>query len=375
MKYKILAVDDNPINTKLLARTLVNSEYEILTAGSGREALELAHKELPDLILLDVMMDDMDGYEVCAKLQNQPETEHIPIIFLSAKNESVDKARGFAVGAVDYLTKPFDPVEINARVRTHLAIRKTEIRLQRENRTLKEQSQILGDSLPGMMQSVHQTNFGIESVAFSFASQVKSPKYPQTTALIPLFYTESGLLFILFNGFKKDYPTLMVQLLLEQFATGFAQGYKSAVFSTDIIQQLVVEILERFSPDIYHVAFSFALGWADSASHTLQYFALKQDFPCVISVDGNIKNPEPILLPYNGPYNQLIAAGSVAIQKDETVCFYRKGISSEISELYGKMFSASIIKKKADIKSAIEEILIDLPDEEDDQLISLFRFH
>ena len=98
----------------------------------------------------------------------------------------------------------------------------------------------------------------------------------------------------------------MVQLLLEQFATGFAQGYKAAVFSTEIIQQLVAEILKRFSPDIYHVAFSFALGWADSASHTLQYFALKQDFPCFISSDGSIKNPEPVLLSYDGPYHQLI---------------------------------------------------------------------
>ncbi len=375
MKYKILAVDDNPINTKLLARTLVNSEYDILTAGSGKEALELAQKELPDLILLDVMMEDMDGYEVCAHLQNQPETEHIPVIFLSAKNESVDKAKGLAVGAVDYLTKPFDPVEINARVRTHLAIRKSEIRLQRENKSLKEQSQMLGDKLPLLMQNVHQTDFTIESVAFSFASQVKSFKYPQTTALIPLFYNESGLLFLLFNGFKKDYPTLMVQLMLEQFTTGFAQGYKSAVFSSDIIQKLVLEILNRFSPDIFQVAFSFALGWLDSPSQTLQYFALKQDLPCLISDKGEIKIPELLMLPYDGPYNQLITAGSVHILKNEVLCFYRKGTRSELSELYGKMFSASIVKQNFNIKSALEEIITDLPDEEDDQLISLFSFH
>ncbi len=85
-KYKILAVDDNPINLKLLSRALINTNYEIHTASSGTEALKLANSVRPDIILLDVMMPDMDGYEVCKKLQEHEQTAFIPVIFLSAKN-------------------------------------------------------------------------------------------------------------------------------------------------------------------------------------------------------------------------------------------------------------------------------------------------
>ncbi len=375
MKYKILAVDDNPINTKLLARTLVNSEYEILTAGSGREALNIARKELPDLILLDVLMDDMDGYEVCTELQNQKETRHIPVIFLSAKNESVDKARGLAVGAVDYLTKPFDPVEINARVRTHLTIRKTAIRLQHENQSLKEQTLKLGDALQKLMQTSYKSGYHVETMTLSFLSQVKSQKTPQTTVLIPLFSTENGLLFILFNGFKKDYQTLLVRLLLEQFAAGYAKGHPTGVFTKENMQQLVVEVLERFSPDIYHVAFSFALGWLDSINHTMQYYSLKQDFPFLIKKDGSTERPQPVLLPYDGPHKELISAAFIECNPKEVFCFYRKGISGELPSVYGKMFAASLSKYQFRIKPAFEDILNDLPAEEDDQLVALFHFH
>ncbi|HHE55433.1 MAG TPA: response regulator, partial [Caldithrix abyssi] len=140
-KYKILAVDDNPINLKLLSSALINSNYQIFTASSGKEALELVHSVLPDLILLDVMMPDMDGYQVCKKLQENEETRFIPVIFLSARNDAMDKAKGLAIGAVDYLTKPFNPLEISARVRTHLTSRKAIISLMRKNQELQEELQ------------------------------------------------------------------------------------------------------------------------------------------------------------------------------------------------------------------------------------------
>ena len=145
MKYKILAVDDNPINLKLLTRTLINSNYQIFTADSGSRALTLARQEKPDLILLDVILPDIDGYEVCRNLQDNEETKSIPVIFLSAKNESVDKAKGLALGAVDYLTKPFDAMEINARVRTHLSIRKSNIKLLHEKQGLQNKLQEISE--------------------------------------------------------------------------------------------------------------------------------------------------------------------------------------------------------------------------------------
>lgn len=120
---RILAVDDTPINLKLLTRTLEKAGYSILQAENGEKALQMAASENPDLILLDVMMPGKDGFEVCEILKKDEQTKHIPVIFLTSKNEMVDKVRGLEVGAVDYITKPFDPVEVKARAKTHIRLK------------------------------------------------------------------------------------------------------------------------------------------------------------------------------------------------------------------------------------------------------------
>lgn len=123
-KPVVLIVDDVPENIKVLGNTLRNRNYVISAALSGEQALEIINQSLsPDLILLDVMMPGMNGFEVCAKLKSSPATNEIPIIFLTAKTETEDIVKGFEVGAVDYLTKPFNTAELLARVRTHLELK------------------------------------------------------------------------------------------------------------------------------------------------------------------------------------------------------------------------------------------------------------
>lgn len=120
----ILLVDDAPENIDLLAASLRDS-YRLKVALNGKRALTIAQNNQqpkPDLILLDVMMPDMDGYEVCKRLKADPTTAHIPIIFVTAKHEVEDEEYGFSIGAVDYITKPFTPALVRARVRTHLAL-------------------------------------------------------------------------------------------------------------------------------------------------------------------------------------------------------------------------------------------------------------
>ena len=372
MKYKILAVDDNSINTKLLARALVNSEYQILTAGSGREALKVALSELPDIILLDVMMDDMDGYAVCTELQNHPDTKYIPVIFLSAKNESVDKAKGLALGAVDYLTKPFDPVEINARVRTHLSIRKKTILLQRENKKLREQTDVSDTTLTEKMGEIQRTHHQIKTKGISFSVSVKSSKIPVTSLISPLAEINEGLLFLLFNGFKKDLSTMLVQLLVEEFSIGFARGYSETGFSSAVLQELVTELMQRFSPDVHGVAFSFAVGWLDISTHSLSYYAFQQKPPLCMDTQGNCSQPDLETLAYNGPFADLIRAHKIVLDPDVVFCFYRLGVSNVLPELYRKMFSASLKKYNQDIIPSLSEIVSDLPLEEQDQLVCLF---
>ncbi|MGE5338800.1 MAG: sigma-54-dependent transcriptional regulator [Gemmatimonadota bacterium] len=120
----ILIVDDEPLNVDLLTQELEAAGYCTLAAASGDQALALAESRVPDLILLDVMMDGIDGYETCRRLKANGVTRAIPVIFLTALKETFEKVRAFGVGAVDYVTKPFEPEELLARVGTHVALRR-----------------------------------------------------------------------------------------------------------------------------------------------------------------------------------------------------------------------------------------------------------
>jgi len=120
---KILVVDDIVENLRLLNTLLKNKNYHVAVATSGEDALTIVHKFQPDLILLDIMMPGIDGFEVCRQLKSSHELKDIPVIFISAKTDVADLARGFELGAVDYITKPIRQEEVFARIKTHLQLR------------------------------------------------------------------------------------------------------------------------------------------------------------------------------------------------------------------------------------------------------------
>jgi len=132
----VLVVDDAPANLSLLAG-LLNKSYRVKVAPSGGKALELARRAAPDLVLLDVMMPEMDGYEVCRRLKADPRTARVPVLFLTAMSQPEDEARGFEVGAADFIQKPISPAIVQARVRTHLQIKAYQDELARRNEWLQ----------------------------------------------------------------------------------------------------------------------------------------------------------------------------------------------------------------------------------------------
>ncbi len=132
----ILIVDDVPENIDILGGIL-SDFYNVKVATNGRKALQLAETVQPDLILLDIMMPDMDGYQVCTSLKQNPTTAAIPVIFVTALSDNADQERGFAVGAVDFLTKPINPPVTLARVKTHLALRQAYLDLEKWNNSLQ----------------------------------------------------------------------------------------------------------------------------------------------------------------------------------------------------------------------------------------------
>ncbi|PIQ95330.1 MAG: hypothetical protein COV67_15450 [Nitrospinae bacterium CG11_big_fil_rev_8_21_14_0_20_56_8] len=133
-EVKILCVDDSQTNLAILKDTFKDEGYRLAFATSGEDALVVVFEFLPDLILLDVLMPGIDGYNVCQVIKENPKTRDIPIIFISGMDEKLQKNLGYRVGAVDYITKPFDALDVQMRVKTQLSLRN----LQKENKELKQ---------------------------------------------------------------------------------------------------------------------------------------------------------------------------------------------------------------------------------------------
>lgn len=136
----VLVVDDQPRNLQMLKASLMREGFRVVVAGSGEEALEMLERQQPDLMLLDVMMPGMDGFEVCAKVKANPATRDIPVIFLTGETQLQSIKKGFEVGGVDYVTKPFNRQEMVARVNTHVELRRAQIR---HTATLMEQTRLI----------------------------------------------------------------------------------------------------------------------------------------------------------------------------------------------------------------------------------------
>jgi signal transduction histidine kinase len=134
----ILIVDDNSANLGVLSDALSQEGFEVRVAKSGKMALERVKYALPDLILLDVMMPEMDGFETCRRLQANPETTQIPVIFMTALSDTANKVEGFQIGAVDYITKPFQQEEVLARVKLHLKLHILAEKLEEKNMLLEQ---------------------------------------------------------------------------------------------------------------------------------------------------------------------------------------------------------------------------------------------
>jgi len=139
----LLLVDDVPTNLKVLFGYLKGLNFRVRIARDGEDALKQVQRSKPDLILLDVMMPKMDGFETCRRLKADEETRDVPVIFMTALTETVDKVKGFEVGAVDYITKPIQQEEVLARINAHLSLRKLQQDMEMKNLELKQQNEEL----------------------------------------------------------------------------------------------------------------------------------------------------------------------------------------------------------------------------------------
>ncbi|MDX1522516.1 MAG: hybrid sensor histidine kinase/response regulator [Anaerolineae bacterium] len=167
----ILIVDDAPINIDYLIKYLTRAGYRLLVAKDGKTGLDQAKYSKPDIILLDVLMPDVDGFTVCRQLQDDPRTQNIPVIFMTALSSVVDKVKAFEAGAVDYLTKPIDHREAIARINTHLTLRNLHEELQGEVEERKKTE----ERLRGITQILQSQNEELDAFAHTVAHNLKNP--------------------------------------------------------------------------------------------------------------------------------------------------------------------------------------------------------
>jgi pilus assembly protein CpaE len=176
MAGRIVAVDDNEINLKVVSTTLEQAGYEVTTVTNGAEALPLISKLIPDVVILDISMPIMDGYEVCSKIRENKKTSHIPVMMLTAHNALDDKIKGFDAGADDYLTKPFQPAELQARVA--VLMRRSSQRTTKVDTSVEKQAKTISVfSLRG--------GVGVSSVAANIAAGI-SKVLGKNVALVDL---------------------------------------------------------------------------------------------------------------------------------------------------------------------------------------------
>lgn len=259
----VLVVDDEPMNVELLGRRLEAMGAFVWKASSGDEALATCERELPDLILLDVMMPGMDGYEVCRKLKSNDRTAQIPVIFVTARDRAEDLAKGFAAGGVDYVPKPFEPVELAARVRSAIYTK----RLQDELRTRNEELHKLERSRQELIGMLGHDIRNLANSVVAFLQLVRvgqlDPSRPEFAELLGLSESNVSELLRMVNAMLDVYkmeegrleavPQAMAlddiatrslnQIAAEARAKGISLGYAPSQLNLFVDDGLIVRVL------------------------------------------------------------------------------------------------------------------------------------
>lgn len=238
----ILVVDDMPENIGVLFDFLTQHNFRVLVARDGEDALRTADKDVPDLILLDVMMPGIDGFETCRRMKDNPVTTEIPIIFMTALTETENKVKAFASGGVDYITKPFQHEEVLARVLTQLQLQSSLRQLQRQNEEKEELNRVLLDHARQLEEQL--TEF--RAIADIVNRDLKQPLDQMGQETHPsradLIIPEQ------FRGHLENVEALRVQMLVTVDEVLMLAGLRTEMATTTPLDmsQIVGEALHRF---------------------------------------------------------------------------------------------------------------------------------
>jgi signal transduction histidine kinase len=275
-RYDILIVDDTPDSLKILSRMLKERGYRVRPATSGRHALKSTAARRPDLILLDVKMPEMDGYEVCRRLKSDQHSRHVPVIFISALGETAKKVEGFEAGGVDYITKPFETEEVLARVDIHLQLHELTERMKqkvleqndeltrtnqqlrqeieerrRAEQELKKHHEHLEELVRGRTAQLEAANKEMHAFTYTVSHDLRAP-LRHIDGFIGLLQNKTGTVF---DEQGRHYMTAISEaaqkmgLLIDDLLSFSRMGRHTPSFKKVALEELVHDILRQFEPD------------------------------------------------------------------------------------------------------------------------------
>lgn len=273
-----------PLNLRLLVQLLTKSGYKVRPASSGAAALAAVQAELPDMILLDIMMPEMDGYEVCRRLKADERTRDIPVIFVSAIDQAADKVKAFEVGGVDYVTKPIQPGEVMARIQTHLKLRELQKSLEEKNRLLEEE--VVERRI--VEESLRQYAEELDAFAHTVAHDLKTPLsiivgYSELLARAQLTSEEQARTAVQIRNTSYKMINIIDELLLLAQVRKLEQvdiePLDTGVIVAEVLSRLEALIRDRqaeiSSPENWPIAWGYAPWveevWVNYLSNAIKY--------------------------------------------------------------------------------------------------------
>jgi CheY-like chemotaxis protein len=343
-------VDDNPVNLQLVVRTLDGSGHRILAARNGTAAIEIARRAAPDLVLLDVLMPDMSGFDVYQHLNSGADRPHVPVIFLSALDDAADKIAGLGLGAVDYVTKPIQPEEVRARVDNHL----TRLYLERELRRSRDRlDRELADAAELQRLMLPQ------SMPPGFAAHYRTSRHAGGDYYDVMRLDDSRLGFIVadVSGHGASAAIVMAMIRTLFHSLGDAAGDPAAALRYIDAQFDFLRDSPVFATGIY--------GVVDTAGGTIRFASAGHPRP-LISRSGETTTLEcegalPLLFPYQAP----IFAAEHHLFAGDRILFYTDGITERQApsgEMYDvdRLAAAFTRSARRDAQGAIDQIVGEL---------------
>ena len=286
---RILVVDNEPQNIRLLQIRLQADGYTVLPANSGQEALEVVQAEAPDLILLDIMMPGMNGFEVCQQIRADESTQFIPVVMVTALAEKEDRIKAIEAGADDFISKPFDSHEVLARVRSLVRIKRYHDALEQANRELKIHNERLDKEL--QMASEIQDSLMPQGITDLLGFRIVSHYTPAVVVggdFFDLWEVERGRLGVFISdvmghGVSAAFITVFIKTIVEEM-----------IDQTDDPGRLLKELNTRFNKMISSQQYMFATAFCaviDLSNETLHYANAGHPFPFLVQRQRNVCKP------------------------------------------------------------------------------------